>query len=542
MSETDLPRIAIIGSGPTGLYTLAALVEQASPCRIDLFEKGDRAGVGMPYSDNDNIRHMLANIASIEIPAIGETYLEWIQRQPAEALRRFGVDPSKATERSFYPRLMLGEFFRDQYLWLLERSRERGIVIGTYENCEVADIDVQAAGVLVSAPCLAAAQRYDRVVIATGHVWPDASEATRSYYPSPWSGLVDAAIPAKRIGILGTSLSAIDAAMAVAVQHGTFIIDERSEVRFDLDPRSEALAITLMSRSGVLPEADFYCPIPYEPLAIATPEAIASEIETGPDGLLDRVFALAAMEIENADPEYARRLDLAMRNADDIAEAYFADRKAHDPFRWAAYNLAVVEQNKAEKHTVAWRYAILRLHEPVAQIVEHLTEADRERFDQGLRNVFVDNYAAVPSQSIRRLLALRRAGVIDLLDMGNDYTKRIEETSTIVSIDGKDYRYDVFIDARGQRPLKSKDLPFPSLRTLLETEGEDIPDVGEDYALLAPDIARGRVSFGALPYLIHDNPFIQGITASAEIGHAIGTSVADGERRARRKIAYIDWY
>ncbi|STT72943.1 acyl-CoA dehydrogenase [Klebsiella pneumoniae] len=26
-----------------------------------------------------------------------------------------------------------------------------------------------------------------------------------------------------------------------------------------------------MSRHGVLPEADFYCPIPWEPLEIATP-------------------------------------------------------------------------------------------------------------------------------------------------------------------------------------------------------------------------------------------------------------------------------
>ena len=29
-----------------------------------------------------------------------------------------------------------------------------------------------------------------------------------------------------------------------------------------------------MSRNGVLPEADFYCPIPWEPLEIATPAAL----------------------------------------------------------------------------------------------------------------------------------------------------------------------------------------------------------------------------------------------------------------------------
>lgn len=156
-----------------------------------------------------------------------------------------------------------------------------------------------------------------------------------------------------------------------------------------------------MSRSGVLPEADIYCPIPYESLAIVTQDAVATEIEKGVDGLLDRVFALAAAEIALADPAWAERIRMTERTADDFADACFADRKAHDAFCWAEYNLAVVERNKTNRFTVAWRYAILRLHEVVQDIVAHLDDDDRARFDGGLRNVLVDNYAAVPSGSIR---------------------------------------------------------------------------------------------------------------------------------------------
>lgn len=62
--------IAIVGAGPTGIYTLFSLLQQQTPLSISIFEQADEAGVGMPYSDEENSKLMLANIASIEIPPI----------------------------------------------------------------------------------------------------------------------------------------------------------------------------------------------------------------------------------------------------------------------------------------------------------------------------------------------------------------------------------------------------------------------------------------------------------------------------------------
>jgi uncharacterized NAD(P)/FAD-binding protein YdhS len=53
------------------------------------------------------------------------------------------------------------------------------------------------------------------------------------------------------------------------------------------------------------------------------------------------------------------------------------------------------------------------------EIVPHLNEKDSERFKMGLARVFIDNYAAIPPQSIRRLLALREAGILSILTLGN---------------------------------------------------------------------------------------------------------------------------
>lgn len=76
-----MKKVAIVGVGPTGIYTFHSLVERGEPLEIVLYEQGEEAGVGMPYNDEHNSAQMLANIASIEIPPIYITYLTWLQSQ-----------------------------------------------------------------------------------------------------------------------------------------------------------------------------------------------------------------------------------------------------------------------------------------------------------------------------------------------------------------------------------------------------------------------------------------------------------------------------
>ncbi|EMX7617855.1 FAD-NAD(P)-binding protein, partial [Shigella sonnei] len=403
---------------------------------------------------------------------------------------------------------------------------------------QVTDLQITNAGVMLATNQDLPSETFDLAVIATGHVWPDEEEATRTYFPSPWSGLMEAKVDACNVGIMGTSLSGLDAAMAVAIQHGSFIEDDKQHVVFHRDNASEKLNITLMSRTGILPEADFYCPIPYEPLHIVTDQALNAEIQKGEYGLLDRVFRLIVEEIKFADPDWSQRIALESLNVDSFAQAWFAERKQRDPFDWAEKNLQEVERNKREKHTVPWRYVILRLHEAVQEIVPHLNEHDHKRFSKGLARVFIDNYAAIPSESIRRLLALREAGIIHILALGEDYKMEINESRTVLKTEDNSYSFDVFIDARGQRPLKVKDIPFPGLREQLQKTGDEIPDVGEDYTLQQPEDIRGRVAFGALPWLMHDQPFVQGLTACAEIGEAMARAVVKPASRARRRLSF----
>ncbi len=96
-------RIAIVGTGPTGIYTFQNLIRQQQPMSVWLFEIGANAGIGMPYSPETASKAILANIASIEIPPIVTTCIDWLEAQPPERLESYGLDPEDLDKRQFTP-------------------------------------------------------------------------------------------------------------------------------------------------------------------------------------------------------------------------------------------------------------------------------------------------------------------------------------------------------------------------------------------------------------------------------------------------------
>ena len=105
------------------------------------------------------------------------------------------------------------------------------------------------------------------------------------------------------------------------------------------------------------------------------------------------------------------------------------------------------------------------MHEVIAQAIPHLDADDLKRFHKHFKTVFVDDYATVPHESISRLLALHRAGKLDIVALGTD--SEIDNTSVergaIVRYDGPNLQFDAFIDATGQHSLSARDIPFPTL-------------------------------------------------------------------------------
>src|SRR4051812_18888654 len=102
-----MTRIAIIGSGPTGIYTLKGLLASSAPLSITIFEIESDPGKGTPYHPALNDQAMLSNIASIELPPICETLTAWLGRQSDAELQRLNVAREALDDREFYPRVVL---------------------------------------------------------------------------------------------------------------------------------------------------------------------------------------------------------------------------------------------------------------------------------------------------------------------------------------------------------------------------------------------------------------------------------------------------
>lgn len=538
--------VAFVGAGPTTIYTLHALLGFATaPFSLTIFEEQPSVGRGTPYRPGWNDPAMLSNIASVEIPELEESLVDWLARQPKDRLEKLDIEPCEIDDRTFYPRLALGEFFYDQLQAMIARAEENEIDVTVRTRCTVQDaIGGDHGMTLVVKPHRGAIfeQRFDHVVLATGHQWPAEPEVRPGYFLSPWPASALAALPPTRIGLRGSSLSAIDAAVALSRAHGEFVEAEDGLV-YAPALGTEDFHLTMLSRKGLLPEADFYFPIPYEPLAICTAEAIEELVESNAPDLLDQAFALFKQELAAADPDYAAKINLDALDLEGFCDAFFAERMGVDPFIWAKQNLDEAKANYVSKYTVPWRYAILRMHEVLQLLVPELDAEDFKRFSSFFRPVFVDDYATVPHESISRMLALHKAGTLDVMTLGEKY--RIDshgrESGATLYKDGERMHFPVFIEATGQRALSAKDFPFPSLidqGIVRDVEGSkaDGPSRGividDQFHPVTPDIPSDQLFCLSLPFLMGRHPFIQGITSAHEMGLVVGETLAAAIARA----------
>lgn len=517
-------KIAIVGAGPMAVYTVKGLLKSEVPLDLTIFESAGQTGCGMPYRVGLNADYMYCNAFSKEIPPITRRLATWLHDQDDEFLAGWDLDRTDIDARDFYPRVLLGEFLTSEFRDLCEAGRHAGHTIRVLQNHRVVDVipTDETVTLDVANPDGKSTFSFNDVVLATGHQWPTAPQVGTADLVSPWPYTNITALPAGEIGILGSSLSAIDVIVALGQEHGTFT-EKSDRIRWFPHAGRDALSITMVSHKGIMPEPDFYYPYPYEPLLHVTAEAVSAEVAKGPETLLDRVFALLVSELHQVAPDYMADLGEGAQTIDGFSEAYFDHREKMGGLRALRETLNAAIQSKKDKETQHHRYALLRGHENFALILEHLDDRDWKVFSDKLMPVFGDCYAAIPHISVLRVLALYDAGVLKIVPTGPDATfrNRHPDGVSVTTIDGE-IDFDALIDARGQAAAPLRDLPFPALcPALLDPEG----DLAEPFRLELLTAGAGTVYCLAMPQVLTRHPFSQGLPNCDELGRVVAREI-----------------
>ncbi|UJR07227.1 hypothetical protein I4U23_011515 [Adineta vaga] len=560
-------KCAIIGSGPTAIYTLKHLLDSVEKYfDLTVFEKATVPGKGTPYGSEGCSLHDLSNSSSLEIPSICQSLEAWLISRSDVQLQNFNIKRDKISDQSFYPRFILGDYFADQLSQLVARGNKTGHNIQVKASTQVYDLEVLPEGIRISYIQDNKEQHsfFSKVAIATGHAWPQETSRTLNYYLSPWPISKLDGIKPGTIGILGSSLTAIEIAINLALKHGRFERIAKGVVQYQVAEHSKDLHLTLFSRKGILPEADFYVSDPYIPLDVFKESkiyALCAKAETEANfPLLENLFTLFKAEIILNDPDYARSMNLEQLTIEEFHAQYFKERIQGNVFTHAKEDLTKARQTYQTQQTIPWRFAILRMNDLFDSACPYFSAEELQCFNQSLRLILMDNYSCVPHKSMEKIIALHEVGILDVLAVGDDYTlsPHSDNGGAFLKLENGEVReFQTFIDATGQPTLGATNFPFKTLLSqgkikdaLVAYASQDISDrdirqiqpeevlktvkimgryfykiegIAVDKLLhpIGEDGIEVRLNCAALPFLLELKPLIQAITTANKLGETI---------------------
>jgi uncharacterized NAD(P)/FAD-binding protein YdhS len=474
-------KFAIVGGGLTATSMLCQLVDKlhhlgekgqhiSHKLTIVVFEKKTMFGPGLPHNDQYvlpfHITNMCAKDMSVRWGNPGD-FQNWVQQNHEtlktlypELIAALASPENRPPQCQHYPRAVMGEYLKSQFDDAVEAARDLGMSVELHANCEITDLfehdehfilSVKGNSNMLSEDCKA-----DGVLLATGH-WFETLE-TKNYFSSPWpaSKLLTGIAAAETVGVIGSSLSAIEVALTLT-SDGHFGRQPSGELSYY--PSDSPRKIILYSRNGLLPRVRGHSG-PRQNRYL-TCEHIQQLIKDSPYQLtLSVVFELLERELTAA---YGCAIDWqqVMRPTGDAIQILQQDIR--DALR-----------GDGPDGELVWQTILVQIFPVIRDLYLNLKLDERKRFDRHFTTLFFMHAATQPVINAEKLLALMQAGIVSVVKLGDDYHFKCNDATGEFKFIYKgpkgDTRCDAYhyvVNARGQpRSLESDKAALP--RNLLQ--------------------------------------------------------------------------
>lgn len=488
--------LALIGGGPAALMICKRLLEapDTNIC-LHVFESTDKLGRGMPYSPQGAGMEHVTNVSGDELPDLLIPLAQWIKGLPVAALAQYGIDPAGFHSKQVLPRLLFGNYLNNQFESLISRLQEQGVSVSVHLNASVLDIR-HLSDQRLSIKTELSQFEFDYVVICSGHHWPDGKEATvPGFFDSPYPPAKINARFNHTVVVQGSSLTAIDAIRTLARNNGRFVSQDDT-LSWLPDVSAPDFRIEMHSRHGLLPGVRVHMEEPHSASHILIEESHIASNRASNDGFLslDFVFEKGFKEpLKESDGELYQIIK--EMNLETFVDSMMRFRENIEPFELLQKEYLEAIDSINRKQPVYWKETLAALSFAMNYPAKYFCAEDMLRLQKTLMPLISVVIAFVPQSSCLELLALHRAGRLELITDRDDAAVEINDKDQIVyhyknSDGGKQQKIcQTFIDCTGQPHLSIEDFPFKSLLS----DGSVSPATLEFRSV---DVARALIAKG----------------------------------------------
>lgn len=401
-------KIAIIGGGAAGVSALYQLVDiildKKTACNIQsivVIERSKQIGPGLAYSETGSDEYIL-NLPYPKmspVPKQPDHFSKWLKN--AENLHKWRTFfPELDIDKTeFLPRKLFGLYLADLAMTLQKNAQMNGIEVEFIYDEVINLLSSKEGGlaiILKTNNILIA----DSAVLCIGHLpssQPPQYEQFKSkkgYYETPWEVNQEDMLIEKDLLILGTRLSAIDAALARSAY-----IKEQTQNGYN-GPVGKIISV---SRTGLPPRILSNITEDYVRNEL-TLEAIDRETAYGTKAIpLKTLKRMFKAEIKRA---YKTIKDQEVKVSLKAIIQYMPD-----PVSWLEREIQSAKEGKKRP----WQTVLFSLYPVVPRLWEALDEEGKKEFLDKYYTFWMTYLAAFPIENAEKILALLKSEQLTML-------------------------------------------------------------------------------------------------------------------------------